>query len=290
MTAEERVKAINSKQEVAKLDLSAHMLFAAELRSALRTARQDGVRKEMDRSDIVKSVVTKRIPYFAKSFYEKETRMRKKKPLFRMTLEHLIEVVSDKAQSLKAQGIVSKPTKTQTVKVVAMETGGTRSGPTKQGFPKPFNQLVAQSPPKTQHPLPTKASCEFCNLGHHSKECPTFLKWLVTDKYNEMFKRQMCFNCIEKGHKRTESVCIIISIYFTKKEQMDKTLKDEQEGIISKIRTVNEDSTKDQITTTDLKIQELTRTGRRAETPQPTTVKGACQRIRVAQNVQKKSI
>merc|ERR1712212_679586 len=204
LTAEERIKTIISKPEIAKLDPSAHMLFAAELRAALRTARQDGVRKEMDRSDIVKSVVTKRIPYLSESFYEKETKMRKRKPLFRMTLEHLITTVSDKAQSLKAQGIVSKPTRTQTAKVAAMETVGNKANQQRQNFPKTFSQLVADSPPKPQPSLPTKINCEFCNLGHHSKECPTFIKWTATEKYAEMYKRQMCYNCVAKGHRRQD--------------------------------------------------------------------------------------
>ena len=110
LTAEERVKEILKRQKVAKDNSGSHILLMAELKTLWREAEEDDMERQLDRPEIVRDIVMGRIPYMADNFYTKEGKKRVKDPVFRMKFRDLLEMITLRAGTLKAQGLHSAST------------------------------------------------------------------------------------------------------------------------------------------------------------------------------------
>jgi hypothetical protein len=49
-----------------------------------------------------------------------------------------------------------------------------------------------------------KVTCDFCNYSHYLNQCPEFGKLDVKEKYDFVSKKQLCRNCLHKGHISTK--------------------------------------------------------------------------------------
>mgnify|MGYP003337694817 CR=1 FL=1 len=55
--------------------------------------------KELDRQDVVRDLITKKLPTLAEEFYMKETKRQKKDRRFRMKFDDLLGMLKDRARS-----------------------------------------------------------------------------------------------------------------------------------------------------------------------------------------------
>ena len=141
--------------------------------------------KELDRPDIIRDLVNKRLPFMSDEFYRAETKKQKKDPRFRMAFDDLLETIQDKARTLKARGIASKKDSIDTAKVAAT------SGQTTEKW----SSKVA-SPPKEQ---PEASSCFNCSSVRHGADKCNDLRLMGMEKIVEVLKKEgRCFSCLEK--------------------------------------------------------------------------------------------
>jgi len=46
----------------------------------------------------------------------------------------------------------------------------------------------------------TPSLCAYCESSHHIAKCEKFQGLTVSERWEEAKKRQLCFNCLRKGH------------------------------------------------------------------------------------------
>ena len=188
LTAHERIQPILSKGKILKEDIDAHIDLVADLANVKTEARIAKMAKQLDRGDIIRDIVNGKLSYMAEEFYNEEAKKKRENPKFRYKFQDVIDIVSEKAQILKARGITSKGQ--QTVKVAAT-----------QGMTGDNNALysrAAKSPPKAQPPL---MKCELCQSSSHSIEkCNKLSTMSLADKAKEYRRLRYCFRCSKKGH------------------------------------------------------------------------------------------
>ena len=187
-TASERIKPILNKGKINKEDVDGLIDLVSDLLAIQTQMTNAGMQQELDRQDIVRDLVTRKIPYMSEEFYKKETKRQKKDPKFRMEFDDLIQEVRDRARTLKAQGLTSKKEEPQTVKVAAAL--GTNKG-------EKWSKKV-ESPPKEQ---PEGRKCLKCNsLRHGMDKCNELLNMEMADVVGFFKKQRVCFNCLGTDH------------------------------------------------------------------------------------------
>ena len=129
----------------------------------------------------------------ADRFYEKEAKRMKREKSFRFKFQDLISEVADRAQVLQLQG--KSVTKQQTVKVAAVTGGASGS----------FRDILRDSPPKQQGPLPSKAvavqyKCRYCQQGHQTEACVKLMSLSLQQRMEALKRAGFCFRCLTKGH------------------------------------------------------------------------------------------
>ena len=167
-TAAERIKPILAKGKIDKDDVDSLIDLQSDLLAVQTQARNAGMAKELDRQDVVRDLVTKRLPFMADEFYRAETRKQRKDPKFRMAFDDLMVAIQERARTLKAQGVSSKRETTQTAKVAAT------SGQTTETW----SSKVA-SPPKEQAPA---QACFNCNSVRHGVDKCNELRHMGMEK------------------------------------------------------------------------------------------------------------
>ena len=133
-----------------------------------------------------------RIPYMADNFYTKEGKKRVKDPIFRMKFKDMLDMITLRAGTLKAQGLysaaVTSTTERETVKIAATTTGRF------QGQPQ------EQERPSFQTGRIPGGRCYFCTRDHQPELCPKFLDMGVHQRMEQSRKLGLCFKCLEQGH------------------------------------------------------------------------------------------
>ena len=136
----------------------------------------------------------------ADKFYEKETKKRRKDGKFQSKFQDVIDAVSDRAQVLKAQGKnVIKESGGQTAKVAAVANAS----------PTYFSNVVKNSPPKAQPPLPTRPQttqqkCRFCEMAHQTESCQTLMQMGLQQRWEALKRAGFCYRCLTRGHRGKE--------------------------------------------------------------------------------------
>ena len=150
-TAAERIKPLISKGKIEKDDVDAMIDLQSELLAIQTQCRNSKMEDELDRQDIVRDIVMKRLPFMSDEFYRSETKRQKKDPRFRMKFDDLLEAIEDRARTLKAQGVSSKKENAKTANVAATTT-------------EKWSDKAA-SPPQKQTPA---SGCFNCHSLQHS--------------------------------------------------------------------------------------------------------------------------
>ena len=127
--------------------------------------------------------MNKKIPFMSEEFYKEEIKRQKKNARFRMDFDDMLQAVSDKIRTMKAQGVA--PKKEDQAKIAVM-----------QGWNK-----KAASPPKPgTQTSGAKVECFNCNASHGMDKCNDLLD-LPLEKVVETLKaRRSCYNCLKPHH------------------------------------------------------------------------------------------
>ena len=134
-----------------------------------------------------------------------------KTPGFKFKFDDLVRAVFRRATVLRASGAeVKAPRKMETAKIAATSESAHRS----------YGNALKDSPQRTQHKLPTRASCSFCNKSHESVKCADFLALSVQKRHEEIRGRNLCFRCLTSGHIARDC-SISVECSKCKKEHLD---------------------------------------------------------------------
>lgn len=177
LTPMERIAPIvENKSAVGKEDLDAHIELMADLKAAKREAQDLSVDDQLDNADVIREVIKRRYKYRADKLYETEAVRRRTEEEYRLGFKELIMDVSERAQVLKSQGVISKmSTQVRMAPVTAAET--TRQQPT----------LMRR--------------CHLCQTAHSMDRCHRLAKMPIEKRLEYLKKERICFRCFEKEHR-----------------------------------------------------------------------------------------
>ena len=149
----------------------------------------EGMEEDLDRQDIIRDIFNKKLPFMSEEFYKSEIKKQKKDPKYRMKFEDMLQALSDKVRTMKAQGISSNK---DDAKIAAFDRNDNNDTWRKK----------AASPPN-QNP-PTKSSvikCFVCNASHPLEKCNKLRNMTIERRTEILRKDNRCFRCLEKdGH------------------------------------------------------------------------------------------
>ena len=175
-------------------DIDSVMGMLAALQGVWLEAKTTKAESGLNKDEIIQDLLNEKLSFMAEGFYKKQYRMMKSEPMHRRGFHDLIEDLEEKAHIMKARGMTSKPALSgKEENLVKMAPAQVSDGP------KTFSDVVANSPPKAQPPLPVKAKCEFCEDGHWSEDCPTFLAVKTIEERRQLaMKKGLCFRCMRR--------------------------------------------------------------------------------------------
>ena len=169
---------------MAKENSGSHILLMAELKTLWREAEEDDMERQLDRPEIIRDIVMGRIPYIADDFYTKEGKKRVKDPSFRMKFKDMLDTITLRAGTLKAQGLysasVAATTEKNTIKIAATTTGGLQGRPQSARIPD--------------------EKCCFCSRDHPLELCPKLLDLGVHERAKALRDKRRCYRCLAEGH------------------------------------------------------------------------------------------
>ena len=148
--------------------------------------------KDLHRQDIVRDIINKKLPFMSEEFYKAEIKKQKRNAKFRMNFDDLLQAVSDKIRTMKAQGV--NPKKEDQAKIAAMQGNGTG-----------WNKKVT-SPPKQQNP-PAKVKCYNCNASHGMDRCNDLMVLPLEKVVEKMRAERACFNCLKPNPGHIAKFC-----------------------------------------------------------------------------------
>ena len=146
----------------------------------------EGMDEDLDRQDIIRDIFNKKLPFMSEEFYRQEIKKQKKEPKYRMKFDDMLQALSDKVRTMKAQGISSKK---EDAKIASLDSNDNNDAWKRK----------AASPPK-QMP-PSKASvikCFVCNASHPLDKCNKLRNMPVERRTEILRKDGRCFRCLEK--------------------------------------------------------------------------------------------
>ena len=180
-----------SKGKIEKDDVDAMIDLQSDLLAIQTQCKNSKMEEELDRQDIVRDIVMKRLPFMSDEFYRRETKRQKKDPKFRMKFDDLLEAIEDRARTLKAQGVSSKKESARTANVAATTT-------------ERWSDKAA-SPPKKQIPA---SECFNCNsLQHGLDKCNVLLQKPLAQVAEIIKKDGRCFGCLEVTKDHVAKFC-----------------------------------------------------------------------------------
>ena len=164
-TASERIRPILTKGKIQKDNVDGLLEFMSKMLAIQTQLRGAGIEEDLHRQDLVRDLINKKLPFMSEDFYKAEVKRQKRNPRSRMNFDNLMQAVSDKVRTLKAQGISSK--KEETAKVQTLD-GNERNDAWKR---------KAESPPKKEAPKKQNTvKCFLCNASHPLERCNKLLK------------------------------------------------------------------------------------------------------------------
>ncbi|XP_012214797.2 uncharacterized protein [Linepithema humile] len=86
-----------------------------------------------------------------------------------------------------------------------------------------------------------QSACVYCESSHHIAKCEKFQELSASKKWEEVKKRQLCLNCLRKGHyvqACTASACKICSKKHNTMLHSDKEKQNKNKNTLSKSKTV----------------------------------------------------
>ena len=128
----------------------------------------------------------------ADNFYTKEGKKRVKDPVFRMKFRDLLDMITLRAGTLKAQGLHSASTGS------GLEKHPIRIAATSAGRPQERFQEQGRSNFHTEW-IPS-VKCSFCPIDHQPELCPKFLDMTAHERADQVRKMRLCYRCLEAGH------------------------------------------------------------------------------------------
>ena len=186
-TASERLKPIISKGRLNKDDIDGMIDFMSEMLAIQTQLRNSGMEKDLHRQDIVRDLMNKKLPFMSEDFYKEEIRRQKKNARFRMDFDDMLQALSDKIRTMKAQGVA--PKKEDQAKIAAM-----------QGNPTGWNRKVASPPkPRTQTSNAT-VECSNCHATYGMDKCNDLMDWPLEKVVEKLKAGRSCFNCLKPYH------------------------------------------------------------------------------------------
>ena len=163
-TAAERIKPLLGKGKINKEDIDGLIELMSELLAIKTQLKGEGMEGDLDRQDIIRDILNKKLSFMSEEFYKMEVKKQKKDAKFRMSFDDLLQAISDKVRTMKAQGFSSK--KEESAKIQALD-GNEKDDAWKR---------KAESPPKPQPPKKQKTiSCFICNASHPLEKCNKLL-------------------------------------------------------------------------------------------------------------------
>ena len=109
-----------------------------------------------------------------------------------MKFKNLLEMITLRAGTLKAQGIHSESTgptqQNNPIKIAAVTTGRFQARPQEQERPRLQTEKIPDG------------KCCFCSRDHQPELCPKFLDTGVHQRAAELRRLGICYRCLEKGH------------------------------------------------------------------------------------------
>ena len=177
LTPMERIAPIvENKSAVGKEDLDAHIELMADLKAAKREAQDLSVDDQLDNADVIREVVKRRYKYRADRLYETEAVRRRTDEEYRLTFKDIILDVSERAQVLKSQGVMSRMS-TQ-VRMAPMAT----------------TEVTRQQPTLARR-------CHLCQTAHSMDRCNRLAKMTIEKRVEYLRRERICFRCFEKDHR-----------------------------------------------------------------------------------------
>ncbi|KYN22031.1 hypothetical protein ALC57_05586 [Trachymyrmex cornetzi] len=182
---------ITERYENRKLIINKHIKELFELQPVSKSNHVslrsfiDAVRTHVRALEVLKQPVTHwdtiliyllidKLDYATRKDWEFE--VRKNAPDTMPTLETFMEYLADRAHTLE----LVEGTKSKTEQVKSM--------------------MQKNSTKKVTMAAVPKFKCVYCNDSHHISKCDRFKALSVSDKLAEVRKRQLCINCMRKGH------------------------------------------------------------------------------------------
>ena len=184
-TASERLKPIMAKGRVNKDDIDGLIEFMSEMLTIQTQLATEGMEEDLDRQDIIRDIFNKKLPFMSEEFYKAEIKKQKKDPKMRMKFEDMLQAISDKIRTMKAQGMSSKK---DDAKIASFD-----------GKVEDTWSSKAASPPK-QNPAPKTAviKCFYCSASHPLEKCNK-LRNMPVEKRTEILRQdKRCFRCLQK--------------------------------------------------------------------------------------------
>ena len=149
---------------------------------------------DLDRQDMIRDIINKRLAFLSEDFYKTEVKKQKKDPRFRMKFEDLLQALSDRVRTMKAQGVSSK--KEDSAKLAPLDGNDNNN---KGNGNNNMWKRKAESPPKQgQNKKTSTVRCFLCNASHPLERCNKLLN-LGLEKTMEILRKDgRCYRCLEK--------------------------------------------------------------------------------------------
>ena len=176
-------------------DYKGHLDLYGQLRAAETTATASGRRDDLDKKDILETILEKKLPHMEEKFWKKNEKRRLlgESPL---TFKDLLMKLQLHISTLSA---MSGNAQSQTAKIAATNVQPsrptTRQSPPEVARNESYARRLVTSPPKQQ-----QEKCHVCSGFHATVACATLAKLAADDKVEKLKQCGMCLSCIQHGH------------------------------------------------------------------------------------------
>ena len=120
-----------------------------------------------------------------------EVKKQRKDLKFRMCFDDMLQAISDKVRTMKAQGVTLQKDGAQSANVVSLESNK----------PNDLWKRKAASPPKPTSSQETKVECFYCNASHPLDKCNALLNLSLVERIEILKMAGVCFKCLKAaGH------------------------------------------------------------------------------------------
>ena len=174
-------------------DYDGHCQLYANLRGCQALAKSLHTEYELNRDDILNSILENRLGHMASNIFMDRQRARRERGI-RFGFDQLMLYLSDWVTHLQRQRSTSGYT--TNANVASTETVAKPPPVAKSPQTESYAERVANSPMKTQ---PTDL-CAYCGSVHRIEKCASFAQLAPDDKVTKIRERRLCFHCFSAAH------------------------------------------------------------------------------------------